>query len=153
MLIARIGKQLDLFHCGRAIQSVEFEQLRDYAVNQRRTDGTFTNGKKFVRVEAKVSKREFGRSSQMKPCAIAVIPWRRGMQPNLGGEFDFCNPAQRFAQNVGLEFELPRVGNVLIMAPATLAEVGTAWLDAIGRRFDQLRERAARETRLFLPDL
>ncbi len=69
------------------------------------------------------------------------------LQLNLG------NPPQRLAQNLRLEFQLPRVGNVLVVASSALAEIRTASLNAIRRSFDQLRHRAARESRLLLPDV
>ncbi len=74
------------------------------------------------------------------------------MQANLGLQFDFRNPLQRLAQNPSLEFQLPLVGNVLVMASAALPEVRTARLDAIGRSFDQLRHRSACKPRLPMPD-
>jgi len=58
------------------------------------------------------------------------------MQPNLGLQFDVCNPLQRLAQNSSLELQLPFVGNVLVVASAALPEVRTASLDSIGLRFD-----------------
>ena len=75
------------------------------------------------------------------------------MQPNLGLQLDLRNPLQRLAQNSSFELQLPLVGNVLVMASAALPEIRTARLDAIRRRFDQLRHRAAREARLLLPDV
>src|SRR3979411_1859784 len=75
------------------------------------------------------------------------------MQTNLGLQFDFCNPLQCLAQNSSLEFQLSLVGNVLVMASAALPEVRTPRFDTIGRRLDQLRYRAARESRLLLPNL
>ena len=92
-------------------------------------------------------------SAHLKPRAVAVVPRRRSMQPNLGLQFDFRNPLQRLAQNLRFELQLALVRNVLIMAAAALLEVWAARLDAIGRCFDQLRDGAAREPRLLLPDL
>ena len=75
------------------------------------------------------------------------------MQAKVGLQFDFCDPLQRLAQNASFEFQLSLVGDVLVMASAALAEVRTTSFDAVGRRFDQLRDRPAREARLLLPDL
>jgi hypothetical protein len=75
------------------------------------------------------------------------------MQSNLGRQVDFRDPLQRLAQNFSFELQLPLVGNVLVMASAALTEVRTARLDAIGRRFDHLRQRTSRKPRLLLPDL
>jgi hypothetical protein len=75
------------------------------------------------------------------------------MQMKLGLELDFGDPLQRFAQDFSFELQLMLVWNVLIVASAALLEVWTARFDAIGRGFDQLRHRSAREPRLLLPDL
>jgi len=75
------------------------------------------------------------------------------MHANLGLQLDFCNPLQRLAQNSGFELKLPFVGNVLVVASAALLEVGTAGFDAIGRRFDQLGNRASGEPGLLLTDI
>jgi hypothetical protein len=75
------------------------------------------------------------------------------MQPNLSRQFNLRDPPQRLAQNFSFELQLPLVGNMLVVASAALAKVRATSLDAIGRRLDPLRHRAAREPRLLLPDL
>ena len=75
------------------------------------------------------------------------------MQPNLRLQLNLRNPLQSLPQNRSLEFQLPRVRNVLVMASATLPKIRTPRLNTISRSLDQLRNRAAREPRLLLPDL
>ena len=153
MLVGRIREQLNLFHRRRAVQSAELNQARHRPIEQRRVDRTFADRKKFVRAEPEVSQRESEHGSHLQPRPVAIIPRRRPMQPNLSRQFNLRDPPQRLAQNSSFELQLPLVGDVLIMASATLAEIRTASFDAIRRRFDQPRNRAARESRLLLLDL
>src|SRR5271165_6187296 len=48
-LVRRIGKQLNLFHLGRAAQSAELKQSRHHPIDQRRTDWTLAHRKEFAR--------------------------------------------------------------------------------------------------------
>ena len=75
------------------------------------------------------------------------------MQPDLACPLELPHALQRLAQNCGLEFQLPLVTDVLVMATAALPEIRAARLDAIGRRLDHLSHPATRETGLLLPEV
>ena len=138
LFILRVRKQLNLFHGGGAIQSAQLKQLRHDSIDQWRADRTFVHGKKFVRVSRKYPSANPGVVLHLQARPVAIIPGRRSMQPHLGLQLDFRDAPQRLAQNFSFEFNLPLIGNVLVVASAALPEIGTPSFDAIGRRFDQV---------------
>ena len=74
------------------------------------------------------------------------------MQLNLGFQLDLRDALESLPQNPSLEFRLPIVGNVLIVTTAALSKILASCFDAIRRRFDHPRHRAACKSGFFLPD-
>jgi tryptophanyl-tRNA synthetase len=72
----------------------------------------------------------------MKLRAIAIAPGFAGNNVDLGRR-DLAQPRQRLNQNLLLRRELPLIGEVLIVTPATLRKVGALGVDAIGRRLNK----------------
>jgi len=69
------------------------------ATNQRRTDGALLNGQKFVGSKLVVTQRELGRGLYLQPCAIAIVPFRRGMNFQLARQIDLRCPLERLKKD------------------------------------------------------
>ena len=68
---------------------------------------------------------------------------------------DETEPAELVGDDFGFQHQLPLIANVLPLTAAALAgsEVGTGWLDAVGRCLQDVHEPGSRPARLLLDDL
>jgi hypothetical protein len=107
---------------------VEFSQC---VTNERRVDGALVDRQNFVRGEPIVAERKFW--ANLKARAVAVLPWRRGLNLEIGGEFQLGDASEILFEDFGFELELVIVGGVLVVASAAASEVGAVRVDAIGR--------------------
>ena len=85
--------------------------------------------KKFARAKTIKAQRKSGSDPHLKPRAIAIIPRGGRMDANLVFQLNFPYALQRLAQNLSLEFELPLIGNVLVVATSALLEISAARLN------------------------
>jgi hypothetical protein len=83
--------------------------------------------------------------------AIPVMP-RRGCVRRDLRKVDFGDALNRLTQNGLLQFELPFVADVLIVASAALTEVGAARTDAVRRRTENALNLRSRKTGLLFDD-
>jgi len=139
VLVFSISEEFDFLDAGRgwsgAAKFVEFLQC---VIDERRVDGALIDRQNFVRGESIVAERSFW--ANLKACAVAVLPWRRGMNLEFSGEFELGDSLEVFFEDFGLELELVVVGGVLVVASAAAGEVGAAGIDAIGGWSEQSLE-------------
>lgn len=165
--IGRVGEGFNFAEAARKFCGSErFAQREQSFEQQRRNDGAFFDGAKSGGVGLKISDAKAGLAvngrlrSGFALCfegthfplgAISVGPGRRGVRGDRSGPIDAPDAAQSFAENVGFEFELRFVGNLLVIAAAAIAEVAAVRDEAFGRRLQHLFEFRANEF-LFLLD-
>ena len=108
------------------------------------------DGAEFVRSRLPIAD---GVADDMELRAVAIAPRLGCDDVDLTRRLDFPEPTQFFYQDVALDFELPFVGRVLVVAPAAACEIGAARGDAIGRGFEHGCRAGAQQAGLFLTGL
>jgi len=84
-----------------------------------------------VRCKLEISGGKIGPGADLQARTVAIIPGRRRMDFDFAGQFEPGDAAQVLAQDFLLDFELVRVGGLLVMASAAAGEMragrGTRW--------------------------
>src|ERR1700690_1547945 len=91
LFIARIGEKFNFLDRCRTLQTVKFRKPGNRPIDQRRTNRTLAHRKKIARAKAVITHAKLRSSTNLQACAVAVIPGRRGMQPNLILQLDLGN--------------------------------------------------------------
>jgi len=103
-----------------------------------------------VRCKLEISGGKIGPGADLQARTVAIIPGRRRMDFDFAGQFEPGDAAQVLAQDFLLDFELVRVGGLLVMASAAAGEMRAGRGDAMGRGLDNRFGVGAGESGLFL---
>ena len=106
-----------------------------------------------MRGEFEIPGCEIWASANLEARPISVVPRQRRMRLNFTREFEFGDAAKILAQDFFFDFELMLVSGVLVVAPATAAEVRAWRRDAMRRGLDDGVGASASEAGLFFGDL
>ncbi len=137
-VVARHG--LKLFDLVPAALADRRAQLREFVLYFGQDDGTFDHVADAVRSELVVAD-ELAHRVVLPAGARTIAPdGGRGRDGNFGGWFDPRDAPQAVADDLDLGLQLRLVVQLLEVAPAAPAEIGTGRFDARGRRPDDLRD-------------
>jgi hypothetical protein len=144
-----IGEERDFLHAfGGFSGTPRLPEGGDAAIDQRRADWALFDRQQFVRGEAEIPGGEIGARSELQARAVAIVPGRRWMGFDLNLKIEPGDALQVLPQDLFLDFQLPLVGDVLVVASAAAGEIGTGGHDAIRRRLDDCIEAGASEAGL-----
>ena len=139
--VPRIHKRLDLQRWSRQrARSRHILQFQERPGQQRRKHGAKVNWQDQGALRQKISQRARHPSAHRPLRAIAVAIRLRRVLVNRAIPRNAAEARECLAQNFFLQPQLLCGGNMLIVAPAALLEMRTAWLAAFCRRKNDLEQ-------------